>query len=171
MGLVDKWDMQLSFKYTGENLPYSIKNFSFMCWTFAFSIPILYKLKTEKNIPLIKFALNVIRQIIEKHLQPKPSSSDRRRVRNTSGPLWLVGKSIPGTSKRAKGLWGCHVCKCTIKNLRQETLHHIYVKNVTCHFVYIRVLNIIHKGFSDSFQYFFLNVLFSYFACYQYTWT
>lgn len=117
MGAVDQGDMQISSLRSGrKSLKWYKKVFQHLLDLTVRNAMILYKLKTDKNIPLEEFRLEIIRQIIAKfHLAKLKPKGGRPSVHAT--PLRLTERHfpsiVPPTEKKTNPTRVCNVCSQT----------------------------------------------------------
>lgn len=124
-GLVDKYDMQISFsECIRRSIKWYKKFFFHLVDLTIYNGYVLYKLKKNVNLRLATYQLEVIREIIEKYGSQVRSSVSRPP---SGSPLRLTARHfpscIPSTITQANPRRKCYVCANTVRRakLRRDT--------------------------------------------------
>jgi hypothetical protein len=121
-GLVDKYDMQISFSECIRRSVKWYKKFFFHLMDLTiYNAYVLYKLKKNINLRLASYQLEVIREIIEKYGSQVRSSIGRPSEDN---PLRLTARHfpsrIPSTDTQANPRRKCFVCANTLRRAKSR---------------------------------------------------
>lgn len=125
MGAVDKTDMLLC---NLQCMRKTIKWYKKLAFHFIDIILLnsysLYKIKTGKNVPLAKFQLSVVHQLLERYHTPKMKPKGGRPSTSVDTPLRLTQRHFPGlvpaTIKKQNPTRQCYVCNNTTDKDRKK---------------------------------------------------
>ena len=126
-GLIDKYDMQISFtKCIRRSEKWYKKFFFHLVDLTIYNAYVLYKLKKNINLRLAEYQLELIREIIGKYGSQVQTSIGRPRSEH---PLRLTARHFPSriasTVTQAKRKRKCYVCAHTVRRekSRRDTLY------------------------------------------------